>query len=203
MPTVQELTDRYNGYSDEELYATHARMHEYTPEAREALEFVLSQKGGREALLKRINSKAESMHEIQRLTGQARTLLLAGLPPARVKDQLQSPRLAPDEIAGIVDDSVAQRERETSDRKIKPRTLIGSLFGGLLGGTVGGIVLGISMIQSHRLFVVFIAGAALLCYGFIRWFTRQTGNNSMVVAATVLASLYAFGLAWVLFMISA
>ncbi len=163
MPTFKELTDKYGSYSDEELYATRSQIDQYTPEAREALEFVLTEKGGLEALVKRVQSKAESLRELERLFLEAQSLLNTGTPPAVVKNTLHSAQVSPDQIAGIVDSCVCQKEREISDVKIKPRTIIGSLFGGLLGGTIGGVVLGISMIQSHRFMFIFLGGTIMLC----------------------------------------
>ncbi len=200
MQTTQELIDRYDGYSDEELYAMFAQIDQYTPEATEALEHVVKQKGGIDALKKRLQLQAETMQEIERLVGETRKLLLAGTPPEQVKQLLASSQvLSQDRIVKIVDDCVATLERQTNDRKIKPRTLLGSLVGGLLGGSIGGIVLGVSLIQSDRIFVLFLLGLVLLSYGFIRGFTRQSSSNSVVAVATVLASLYGLGLGWVLY----
>ncbi len=195
MPTVQELNDKYSSYSDEELFGVWIRIDEYTPEAKEALSGVIKQRGGPEALIQRLQLQAERTKEIQRLTQDARDSLQKGLPPSRVKDQMRSAKLPPEEIAEISDRVVAEHQEDTKDRKITPWTFLGAAIGGLLGGTVGGTVLGLSMLQSERTILGFVLGALMVCYGCVRFFTGKTTRNSLVLIATVLAAAYAFLLA--------
>ena len=203
MPTVQELTDRYNSYSDEELFGVWIRINEYAPEAQEALKAIINRKGGPEALVQRLQSQAERAKEIQRLTQEARASLHKGMPPSRVKDQMGSAILGADAIAEITDKVVAEQQQAASDRKITPRTFLGALVGGLLGGTVAGAVLGFSMIQSEggRIMVIFLLGPPVLGYGCIRFFTGKTTRNNLVVVATALSTVYAFALAGLIYII--
>jgi hypothetical protein len=198
MPTIQELTDEYSSYSDEQLFDVWARINEYTPEAEEALKAIINQKGGLEALTQRLRAQAERNNEIQRLTREARVLLHQGISPAQVKDRLSSRILASDQITNITSQVVSEEERESKDRQVTPGTFLGALVGGLLGGTVGGIIFGISIIQSHRIMFIFGFGVVMICYGCVHLFTRKTSRNSLVFAATAMAALYAFGLAFMI-----
>jgi hypothetical protein len=202
MPTVQELTDNYNRYSDEELFGVWIRINEYTPEAKEALSGVIKRRGGPEALIQRLQLQAERIKEVERLAQEARVSLQKGLPPSLVKDQMRSATLPPDEIAEITGRIVAEQQEETKDRKITPGTFLGVLIGGLLGGTVGGIVLGFSMLRSERIILGFVLGAIMVCYGCIRFFTGKTTRNSLVLTATVVAAVYAFVLAEMIYQMS-
>jgi hypothetical protein len=201
MPTVQELTDRYDSYSDQELFGVWIRINEYAPEAQEALKAIINRKGGPEALVQRLQLQAERATEIQRLTQEARISLHKGIPPSRVKDQMRSAILGADAIAEIADKVVAEQQQAASDRKITPRAFLGALVGGLLGGTVAGAVLGFSMIQSGKVMVIFLLGPPLLGFGFIRFFTGKTTRNNLVVVATALSTVYAFALAGLIYIL--
>lgn len=195
MPTVQELTDKFNSYSDEELFGVWSRINEYTPEAKEALSGIIKRRGGLEAFIQRLQLQADRTKEIQRLAQETRVSLQKGVPPSVVKDQMRSAILPADVIAEITDKVVVEQQEETKDRKITPGTFLGAVIGGLLGGTVGGIVLGISMLRSEHIILGFVFGAVMVCYGCVRFFTGKSTRNGLVVTATVLAAVYAFVLA--------
>jgi len=76
---------------------------------------------------------------------------------------------------------------EVEDKKIKPRTVIGSIIGCIVAGLIGGTLWGLQMIYSGRIFYILLIGLVLLCYGIIKISTKQTKKNTVVLIATVIS----------------
>jgi hypothetical protein len=82
-------------------------------------------------------------------------------------------------------------EAEKKDVEIKTSTYIGSILGGFIGGTIGGILWGLQLIYSGHIFYLFAVGLGIISYGFIKFFTKQSKNNIVVVILTVASVFYA------------
>src|SRR5206468_1494662 len=73
-------------------------------------------------------------------------------------------------------------------QKIKPRTIFGSIIGGTIASLIGGVLWGLQLIQMHRMFVILGIGIALLSYGIIKFSTKQSKENIIVLIATVIST---------------
>lgn len=199
MSTLPELIERYQSYTDDELMAVYQQMEAYSPEAKEALLQVIEQKGGIATLKERL--AAEEALAQQRLALQAEVvaLLKKGSRHEAISLQVDPRLLALPEADELISQTVESYLSEKADRKIKPKTLIGSLFGGFIGGTLGGIIWGIQMIQSGRMLLILVFGLAVIAYGFIRLFTRQSKKNIVVLVMTIVSVVYALVLGQIIF----
>jgi len=96
------------------------------------------------------------------------------------------------EIEELINEKLLEFEEVKEDKKVKPRTLTGSILGGLISGTIGGVILGgIQLIYSGRMPQDLTIGLALFCYFFIKFFTRQSYKNVLVLILTILSVGYA------------
>jgi hypothetical protein len=199
MSTLPELIERYQSYTDDELMVVYQQMDAYSPEAKDALLQVIEQKGGIAALKERL--AAEEALAQQRLALQAEvvTLLKKGSRHEAISLQVDPQLLASPEADELISQTVDSYLSEKADRKIKPKTLIGGLFGGFIGGTLGGIIWGIQMIQSGRMLLILVFGLAVISYGFIRLFTRQSKKNIVVLVMTIISVVYALVLGQIIF----
>lgn len=199
MPTVEEITERYRNYSDEELVAVYSQIGGYTPEAQAAFQQVVEEKGGIASLKERIENQLKDDYEITRVRFQVNKLLKQGKTPFELKDIIKLERLSTAQLETIIDEESIVLEHEKIDRQIKPRTIWGGILGSFIGGTIGGIAWGLQMVYSKHMFLIFAVGLALLCYGVIRLFTRQSNKNTAVVVMTVISVVYALILGQIIF----
>jgi hypothetical protein len=199
MTITQELIEKYRAYSDAELMTTNAHIDGYSNEAKEALSKVLIEKGGLESLQKRIAEQDAINNEMLSIKHEIIELLNQGVDAFEIKTQINSTLISSIEIDLIIKETTTNYNFEKSDRKIKPKTIIGSLIGGLIGGTIGGVVWGIQMIYSGQMYFILVFGLAVLSYAFIWLFTKQSKKNVIVLGMTILSVIYALLLGQLIF----
>lgn len=199
MPTLEDITTRYRNFSDEELFEVHAKIDEYTAEAKKAFEIVVAERGGLESLTISVEQQRKTESEIAVLKGQIVQLLDIGKTPADIRNILLLTSVTPAQLDTLIQESVALHAEDKADRKIKPRTVLGGILGGFIGGFIGGILWGIQMIYSKHMFVIFLIGLVFLSYAFIRLFTRQSRKNVVVIILTVISVLFALVLGQILY----
>jgi len=56
---------------------------------------------------------------------------------------------------------------------------------------VGGSLWGLQLIYSKKVFVILLIGLVLLCYGIIKFSTKQSNKNVVVVITTIVSVLMA------------
>ncbi len=191
MLSISDFILKYENYTDEELHDVYLNQETYSDDAQKALQIVLEKKGGVEPLLKRLEEKRIVENEIQRIKRETAQLGSNGVDPSFIKTTTASNILSPEKVNEIIDNKFAEVERELEDKKIKPRTIVGSIIGGAIASIIGGTLWGLQMIYSHRIFYILGIGLALLCYGIIKGATKQSKNNKVVLIASIISIILA------------
>lgn len=187
MLTTKDFISQYENCSDAELYGMYRSLPDYSEDAQQALKKVIEKRGGIKKLAERHEQELTIQNEKERIRHETSRLFVKESNLQFLKDLIQSNILSPEETQQLIETTYVQLKAEKEDQKIKPRTVFGSLIGGAIGSIVGGVIWGLQMIQMHRMFLVLVAGLALISYGLIRLFTKQSKANRAVVIATVLS----------------
>lgn len=196
---TEELIKRYQEYSDLKLIEVYNNKENYTEEARKALEIVVNEKGGLIKLQENYNKHQEINEEKSKIETQILSLKNSGIKKDEIINSLKSEIISKSEINEIIEKKFKEIEAHEKDLQIKPRTIIGSIFGATIGGTIGGILWGLQMIYSAHVFYIFGLGLVMLSYGVIKFFTKQSKNNMVVLFLTILSVIYALALGFFLY----
>lgn len=199
MPGIQELVEKYQTLSDEELIDIHLQIEDYSEEAKQALNIVLNYKGGLSGLQGRLAKRIEIENEISRIKNEVAQLIDQGCNTQDIKNKINTCTITSAQLEIIIEETSSKLELDKEDVKIKPRTIIGSMLGGIIGGTIGGIFWGIQLVYSGRIFVIFGLGLVLLSYGTIRLFTKQSTRNWIVVSMTIISVIYSLILGQIIY----
>jgi hypothetical protein len=191
MFTTKDFVAKYEDYTDEELIDIHHKMADYSQEAQEALKIVIQNKGGQEELEKRLEEKQILANEVGRIAKETAEFGSKGIDASFIKKMTNSDILSPEAVDQIIDNQYSVVQLELEDKKIKPRTVFGSLIGGMIASLVGGVLWGLQMIYSKRIFYILFIGLVLLCYGIIKISTKQSKKNSVVLIATIISVILA------------
>jgi len=186
-----ELIDRYSQYSDSELMNVYLNKDGYSEDAKKALEIVVDSKGGIQSLNERYDKIVEKENEKLRINDEAIKLYENGFTKNDINSNLKSEILSTNEMQEIVDKVFNSLEATKKDMEINSGTIIGSVLGGIIGSFVGGILWGLQMIYSGYMFYIFAIGLAIISYGFIKLFTRQSRGNTVVFITTILSVVFA------------
>ncbi len=199
MSTINNLVEKFQKYSDEELIEVHSKIDEYTEEGKEALNIVLKEKGGIELLKERVEKQLEIEREIAKIKNEVYKLLNQGKYSFEIKSNIKTNNVSSTQLEKIIEEVSNEFEKEKVDKKIKPRTILGSIIGGFIGGTIGGIVWGVQMIYSNHMFYLLLIGLVMFSYALIRLFTKQSKKNMIVLIMTVVSVIYALILGQIIF----
>jgi hypothetical protein len=191
MFSTDELINKYEWYSDEDLYDLHQNIGNYSNEAKEALDVVLSQRGGLEELVSRIKEKRALFAELHRIRTAVKNLYNPGVDVSFLKKMIPSPILSQEETDKEIESAWQQIINEQEDLKVKPATIFGSIVGGIIGAGLGGVLWGAQLIYSGRIFWIFLAGLILISYGMVWMFTKKSKKNTAVIIATALSVILA------------
>ena len=191
MFSVDDFVSKYQEYTDEELVEIRGNIGSYSMEAQEALNIVISNKGGQEKLLQRLEEKMKIVNEIQRIENETQKLAAGGTDVSFLKKMIYSDYLTTEKVHEIIDNKIAENRLHEEDKEIKPRTIIGSIVGGGIASFIGGVLWGMQMMYPKRIFAILFIGLVLLCYGIISISTKQSKKNNVVVVATVISTLAA------------
>ena len=187
MLTVDSFVTQYENYTDEELYLAHKNIHDYSTEAQEALFIAIDKRGGLKYILDKSKQKQVFKKEEHRIYQEIKKLYTADTHLDFLKTIIKSEILSPDETELIIEEKYNEIKKDQEDIRIKPRTIFGCIIGGVLGSLIGGALWGLQMIQMHRMFYIFVIGLAILSYGLIRFFTKQSKANVAVAISTILS----------------
>lgn len=201
MFTVNDFVLKFADYSDEELYLITQNKEGYSKEAIEAADIVINKKGGIEEISKRIEAKAVVQKEIGRIQKETKEMGIGGVDSSFIKTVTTSSILSEEEVKEIIDNKYSEVEAEIENKKIKPRTIGGSIAGGAIASVIGGTLFGLQMIFSNRIFYILVIGLALLCYGIIKFSTKQDKNNTVVLIATFLSTIASICIGYLLYSI--
>lgn len=194
-----ELIERYSQYSDSELMNTYLNKDGYTDEAKNALEIVIDNRGGVQALEERYGKIIEKENEKLKINDEVILLYGKGFTQNDIVANLKSDILSTNEIEQISAEVIDVLESRKKDLEINSGTVIGSILGGAIGGIIGGVLWGLQMIYSGRIFYIFGIGLLIISYGFIKFFTKQSRNNIVVLILTILSAVFAFFLGFVIY----
>lgn len=194
-----ELIERYSEYSDSELMNTYLNKDGYTDEAKNALNTVIDNRGGVQALKERYSKIIEKEDEKLKINDEVILLYGKGFTQNDIVANLKSDILSTTEIEQISAKVIDVLESRKKDLEINSGTVIGSILGGVIGGIIGGVLWGLQMIYSGRIFYIFGIGLLIISYGFIKFFTKQSRNNIVVLILTILSVIFAFFLGFVIY----
>jgi hypothetical protein len=187
MLSVKDFIDKYEQYSDDELFEVNSNIEDYSPEAKEALYIVLANKGGLEKIEKKIADKKIISDEIIRIKVETSKLSSKETNAEFIKTLVSSNILSKDDVDKIIDEKFGQFEAHVKDTTIDSKTIVQALIGTVIASILGGILWGLQMIYSKRIFYIFILGLAMLCYGIVKLTTKKSKENRVVFIAVVLS----------------
>ncbi len=199
MPTLDEILERYRNYSDSELLDVYSKIEEYTEVAKEALKIIIAERGGIESLKNRVKLQINLENEVARIKHEIFELFKQGKDVVEIKNQIKINYISDSQLTEIISEVSTEYLQEKVDTQIKPRTVLGSIVGGFIGGTIGGIIWCIQLLYTNHIFFILIIGLALLSYAFIRLFTKQSKNNTLVLIMTLISVVYAITFGQIVF----
>jgi len=191
MFSVQDLVVKYDAYTDEQVFEVYTSIDTYSNEAKEALNIVIAKRGGLEKLIESEKERNARSKEIERIKLEVTRLSTPDTDDSFLKKIVTSNILSNEEVDEIVDNTLKLASREKEDKEIKPRTVWGSIIGGGVASLVGGSLWGLQLIYSKKVFVILLIGLVLLCYGIIKFSTKQSNKNVVVVITTIVSVLMA------------
>ncbi len=191
MFSVKDLVVKYDAYTDEQVFDVYASIDTYSNEAKEALNIVIAKRGGLEKLIEREKERNARSKEIERIKLEVTRLSTSDTDDSFLKKIVTSNILSNEEVNEIVHNTLKVASQEKEDKEIKPRTVWGSIIGGGIASLVGGSLWGLQLIYSKKVFVILLIGLVLLCYGIIKFSTRQSNKNVVVLITTIVSVLMA------------
>lgn len=199
MPTIEEITEKYENYSDEKLLEVFNAIDQYTEDGKTALNIVLKKRGGIGAIKLNLERQEEIEKEVLRIKFEIKELINRGRNKVEIREKIQTKNIDSLELERLIEEVSESIQSEEADLKISPRTIFGSIVGGFVGGTIGGILWGLQMVFSKHIFYIFGFGLVILSYAFIRLFTKQTKKNILILVMTCISVLYALFLGQLIF----
>ncbi len=191
MFSVKDLVVKYDAYTDEQVFDVYASIDTYSNEAKEALNIIIAKRGGLEKLIEREKERNARSKEIERIKLEVTRLSTSDTDDSFLKKIVTSNILSNEEVNEIVHNTLKVASQEKEDKEIKPRTVWGSIIGGGIASLVGGSLWGLQLIYSKKVFVILLIGLVLLCYGIIKFSTRQSNKNVVVLITTIVSVLMA------------
>lgn len=199
MLTTENFLLQYDKCTDQELYQMHMNAADYSKEAHDALNLIIEKRGGLDTIFEQYQFQQQLAKEKQRINQETQKLYVNDTNVEFLKNLITSDLLDIHETHQIIEAKFSELRLAHEDEQIKPRTIFGSLIGAILGSIAGGILWGLQMIQMHRMFLILIAALVLISYGLIRWFTKQSKSNTVVLIATILSVVGALLIGQILF----
>lgn len=201
MQSTEDFIKKYEAYSDDELLAMHGSLQDYSDEAREAFNIVISRKGGEESLRRLKERKIVAGKELQRINTEVVRLTTPDVDISFLKKMISSEILTKEELDHVIENLYSKVNHDLRDTEVTPTTIFGSVIGGIVASLVGGIYMGLQLIYSPRIFVILIFGLLLLCYWIVYLFARKSYKNQSVIIATIISVVLSFVLAKLLYLI--
>jgi hypothetical protein len=201
MLSTSDFVEQFDQCDDLKLFEIHSELNDYSDQAKEAFTIVANKRGGLENLLRRYEEHKKIDQETYRIGREIDRLATKETDTLFFEKMISSDILSKETVSKIIEDRLTSIHKEKADLEIKPATIYGSIFGGIAASIVGGIFWGLQLIFSQRIFIILLAGVALVCYGIIRLFTKQSWKNQAVLITTCIAFLLSLLVGWTLFSI--
>ncbi len=191
MLTTEEFILQYEAYTDEELYKVYENIDDYSEEAQEAFDIVIEKKGSLEEFLDRVKEKAAYAAEINRIGREVATMSRKNIDSDFMRTIISSQILPPEKVNEIITQASGLVALEKEDKKIKPRTVVGSVLAVIVATAIGGTGWGLKEIYAPdidlKIQLILLAGVVLICYGIVKKFTGQSKKNVVILIATFLS----------------
>lgn len=198
MFSVKDFISKFEKYNHDELFEIYSNWGNYSDEAREAFNIVISNKGGVENLVMQQAEKQKLLNETNKIKKAAVELSMSGSDDSFAKKMIHSDLLPQEKVNEIIDSIFYITKQEKEDIKIKPRTIYGSIIGGVIASIISGLLWGVLLIYSEKILIILLIVPALICYWIIRAFTKQSKNNIVVLIATIISICAALLIGYVL-----
>lgn len=192
MLTTKDFTERYKTSSDEELYSIYKSADSYGENALEALHNVIKEKGGIDALEKRLEAKALIENEKRRIAAEAVKMVQGGVDAQFIKNTTSSAILSQQEVDAIVEENAAKAAMQVNDKKVDSDTIVKSMAGAALAAVAGGILASAQFIYFGATSVLMIVATAIVCYVVVKLVTKKSYNNTAVLLASFAAFVISY-----------
>ncbi len=180
---------KYKNYSDDELMEIFKTNTEFSNNSIPELDEEINNRGGIELMRKQQQKRRIIPNEVRRITNEIFSLNAEGINADFLKTVIRSEILSEEELHKVIDEKYKLAEVYRNNKKIKSRTIAGSLAGIAVSSVVVGILWMLQLAYcKESVHYMGVVVAYFICYGIIRLITRQTASNAVVLAAAVLAT---------------
>ncbi len=195
MLTTEDFKDKYKFYSDEELCSIHDDAENYSEDAHKALNIIIEEKGGFQALVDRLEAKAVIENEKRRISNEAVKLGLGGVDASFIKNTTTSEILSEEEVNELIEKNAAIGLSVAEDKKVNADTIVKSLLGCGLATLFGGAFASLQFLYFGATSTLMVLGTALICYGTVKLVTKKSYNNWAVLISSFAAIIISYMLA--------
>ena len=190
MLNISDFKEKFENYSDEQLYEAKVNADQYSDDGKEALNIVINKRGGIDLLELRILDKKKIDDEIKRIRLETFRLSSKETNAEFIKTLITSDLLPEEKVHEIIDEQFNKFETHVKNITIDSKTITKAVIATLLGSLVGGIYMWFVLSNATRIPILFFIGLGLLCYGIIRLITKKTRANTVVFIATLLSFIF-------------
>jgi hypothetical protein len=178
----------YKNYSDDELMEILKTNKDYSEKSIPELDEEINNRGGIELMLKQQQKRKIIPNEIRRITNEIFSLNAEGINADFLKTVIKSDILPEEQLHKVIEEKYKLAEAYRNNKKVKSRTIAGSLAGIAVSAVVVGGLWMLQLAYMKNVRYISIVVAYFICYGIIRLITRQTASNAVVLIAAVLAT---------------
>jgi D-serine dehydratase len=200
MLTIKDFTEKFESYSDYELYQIANNPSGYTQEVQEAISIVVNKRGGLAAVAERLAKAKDIAIEIDRVEKEVHSLTTPETDLSFMKTMIQSNILSIDQLNETIEKSYALAQTQLKDKAVTPNTILGSILGCGIASIIGGILWGLQLIYSNAVFSILAIGLFLLCFFIIKLITKKSFKNTSVFVATIVAVILSVVIGQLLYM---
>jgi hypothetical protein len=178
----------YKNYSDNELMEILKTNKDFSEKSIPELEDEINNRGGIELMLKKKEERRIIPNEVRRITNEIFSLNSKEINADFLKTVIKSDILPEEQLHKVIEEKYKLAEAYRNNKKIKSRTVAGSLAGIAVSTVVVGVLWMLQLAYMKNVYYIGIVVAYFICYGIIRLITRQTASNAIVLIAAVLAT---------------
>lgn len=179
----------YKDFSENELIEAYSSMMDYSGKLTDDLIFEIEKRGGLELFNRKMELRKVHGAEISRIIKEVQSISKPETDIAFVRKHITSKILSKEELDRFVETTFDEYQALLKDKGINSKTIIGSISGVLFGSLIGGIGWGLSNLFFHRPFHYLIPFLFIICYLIIKFITKQSRRNVVILVASFLATI--------------